>query len=120
MDQKGPRFSRLTINDEKIKEFTKLNRHKTRLAIQILSGHAALNYHLHKMKLADSPNCPNCGAEEVTVSHFLRVCPYYARKRGEVFQDYYFSATDITSQHSLTRIIKFVEDTKRLDVINSV
>ena len=44
----------------------------------------------------------------------------YARKRGEVFQDYYLSATDITSQHSLTQIIKFVEDTKRLDIINSV
>lgn len=115
---KAPRLSRLTINDDKIKEFLKLNRRKTRMAIQILSGHATLNYHLHKMKCVSSPTCPNCGDDKETVEHFIGVCPYYAQKRGEIFNEYYLTLTEITKQHSIRQILKFVEATKRLDEHN--
>ena len=88
------------------------------MAIQILSGHATLNYHLHKMKCVSSPTCPNCGDDKETVEHFIGVCPYYAQKRGEIFNEYYLTLTDITKQHSLRQILKFVEATKRLDEHN--
>ena len=77
-------LSRLILNNDKIKEFLKLNRCKTRMALQILSEHAALNYHLHKMKCTSSPDCPKCGDGKETVEHFIEDCPFYAQKRGEV------------------------------------
>ena len=110
----APRISKLTIDDNKVKEFLKLNRNDTRLAIQILSGHAALNHTLFKYKCVDSPSCPHCGEGSETVEHFIGTCPYYARQRGEHLQVYYTNLSDICSQHSLKQILKFVKKTGRL------
>ena len=86
------------------------------MAVQILSGHAATNHHLHRMKCVDSPNCPHCGDEKESVEHFIGVCPYYAQKRGEFFNDYFLTMKDVCSQNSLAQILKFVRSTKRLDI----
>ena len=55
--------------------------------------------------------------EDETVEHFMGVCPYYARLRGQIFNDYYMSMTDICESHSLKQILKFVKGSKRLDII---
>ena len=113
----APRLSRLTIDDKTVQEYLKLPRVSARQAVQILSGHAALNHHLYKLKLVNSPACTKCGDEDETVEHFMGVCPYYARLRGQIFNDYYMSMTDICESHSLKQILKFVKGSKRLDII---
>ena len=115
---KAPRHSRLTLTKNKtiINEFSKLenNRKDYRIAVQLTTGRAALNYTLHQMSLVSTKECPQCGADEETVAHFLGQCPAYSRIRGEVFGDYYMSLTDIFQTYSLKTIVKFANKTKRL------
>ena len=117
--REAPRLSRLTIDDNKVKEYQKLNRADARMAIQILSGHAALKHHLHRMKLENSPTCPKCGDEGETIEHFMGVCPYYAQLRGQVFNSYYLSISEICRHHSLKQILKFARDSKRFCTPNN-
>ena len=42
--------------------------------MQLQSGHAPLNKHLHRIGSVDSPTCPAC---EETVLHLLLLCPAY-------------------------------------------
>ena len=115
--REAPRLSRLTIDDNKVKEFQKLNRADARIAIQIV--HAALKHHLHRMKLENSPTCPKCGDEGETIEHFMGVCPYYAQLRGQVFNSYYLSISEICRHHSLKQILKFARDSKRFCTPNN-
>ena len=97
-----------------------MNRGNLRRATQFLTGHAALNYHLHKYKPEKiSATCPHCLAEEETVNHFMGKCPKWAAQRSALFNSFYLSATDIVDSFSLSTIIKFINSTKRLDT-NSV
>ena len=84
-----------------------------RAAVQLITGHAALNYHLHKMKLVDTKTCPHCEYAEETVGHFLGQCPAFARHRGECFNTYYASLSDIFEGHSILEIVKYAAKTKR-------
>ena len=47
--------------------------------IRLRIGHSSLRYHLHRLKLEDSPLC-ECLQEE-TVKHVLMICPKYFRER---------------------------------------
>ena len=58
--------------------------------------------------------CPQCETEEETVGHFLGQCPAFARARGEAFNSYYLSMTDIFEKFSLKNIITYTNRTKRL------
>ena len=89
------------------------NRVKYRAAVQLITGHAALNYHLHKMTLVDTKTCPHCEYADETVGHFLGQCPAFASQRGEVFNKYYASINDIFDDHSILEIVKYASKTKR-------
>lgn len=58
-----------------------LSRRKARLAVQLLTGHGVLNYHMYKLGLSDTPDCRKCEEEEETSLHILCQCPAYARQR---------------------------------------
>lgn len=45
--------------------------------VQLRTGHIPLNQHLAHIQRADSPACPNCGAQYQTVYHFILICPAY-------------------------------------------
>ena len=90
------------------------NRKSFRTAVQLITGHAGLNYHLHKMTLSDTKICPLCESADETVSHFLGQCPALARLRGEIFNTYYASISDIFENHSIAEIIKYAHKSKRL------
>lgn len=45
------------------------------LYMQLRSGHAPLNGHLHRIRVKDSPICEACGGAYETVKHFLLDCP---------------------------------------------
>ena len=50
---------------------------------QVLTGHSALNSHLHKIGIKTTPSC-DCGAEEETVEHFVLICPLYSSQRAVI------------------------------------
>ena len=89
------------------------NRTHYRTAVQLITGHAALNKYLHKIKKVDTDICPNCEYEEETVNHFLGQCPAFARQRGEIFESFYLSTSDIFENHSILKIVKYAAKTKR-------
>ena len=90
------------------------NRKDYRTAVQLITGHAGLNYHLYKMKLINTKTCPLCENADETVSHFLGQCPALSRLRGEIFNTYYASISDIFENYSIAKIIKYANKSKRL------
>jgi hypothetical protein len=59
----------------------KLSRETASRIAQLRMGHILLNSYLHKFKRVDKTNCPACGEDYETPSHFLLSCPVYAFKR---------------------------------------
>jgi len=98
------------------KELAMMNRRDLRVATQLLTGHAALNYHLSKLNRTVEPSCPLCGAEEETVSHFLGQCPAHGMVRVEYFNTYYTTASEIVDSNNLRQIIRYVNKTNRLEL----
>ncbi|XP_022130689.2 uncharacterized protein LOC111004132 [Pieris rapae] len=52
---------------------------------QILTGHGAFAYYLHRFKIRTSPTCA-CSDEEQTVEHVLLHCPIFASSRHDLEQ----------------------------------
>ena len=52
-----------------------LARRNASLLVQLRTGHAPLNHHLHTIGRADTQRCPGCGAAKETVLHFVLRCP---------------------------------------------
>ena len=59
----------------------KLSREAASRIAQLRLGHIPLNSYLHRFKRADKANCPACGEDFETTSHFLLDCPSYAFER---------------------------------------
>ena len=83
-------------------------------AVQLITGHTSLNYHLYKMTLVESATCPFCEDSEETVAHFLGQCPAHSLLRNTILNTFYSSLQDIFSQNTLQKIITFAELTGRL------
>ena len=60
-----------------------ITRKRLRLIRQAITGHCALNYHLHKIKRAETPTCEKCNDEDETMEHFLGKCPTFLELRME-------------------------------------
>ena len=90
------------------------NRTNYRTAVHLITGHCALNKHLHNMGKSDTGACPKCGHDEETVSHFLGQCPATAQLRGKFFRDYYLSVNDIMDHYHITSVVNYTNYTRRL------
>ena len=98
------------------KELEKLSRPDLRIATQILTGHASINYHLNKYKPhLISKTCPFCKEEDETINHYIGKCPKWFEQRGRYFNTFYASISDIQDTAKLTTIINFAKATGRLD-----
>ena len=76
----SPRAAPLARIDDSLpsKKFIQLTaplpRRHASLLIQLRTGHAPLNHHLHRITKVDSPACPKCGHPRETVAHFILDC----------------------------------------------
>ena len=118
-DSNGTKHTKLTLNTKQdhIKSLDRVmsnNRHNYSTAVRLMTGFVGLNYHLAKIKLADSEICPKCNSEPETVNHFLGQCPAYSTIRVECFGNFYSNVTDIFEQNSLLSIVNYANRTKRL------
>ena len=91
------------------------NRKDLRTAVQLISGHIGLNYHLNKMQISLSNKCQVCeDACNETVEHFLGQCPAYSQARDEFFNTFYTYDHNIFDNHKIAVIVKYANRTKRL------
>ena len=112
-------FFKIAWRDKFHKIIPRLDRADLSLTTQILTGHAGINYHLHKYKPNSIPkSCPHCLAEEETISHFLGECPKWAQQRGAYFNTFYCSVSELLDNFNLSTILSFVRSTKRLEYKN--
>ncbi|KAF8986392.1 hypothetical protein BDQ17DRAFT_1259690, partial [Cyathus striatus] len=63
-----------------------LPRKLTSLITQMITGHIALNYHLHRIGKVESPFCGKCTHQilygsYITVEHYVLRCPAYHQRR---------------------------------------
>ena len=91
------------------------NRKNLRSAVQLLSGHIGLNYHLNKMQLSLTNKCLECHeASNETVEHFLGQCPAFSQSREEFFNTFFTYDHHIFSNYKISVIVKYANRTKRL------
>jgi hypothetical protein len=62
-------------------DFPDLSRNAASTIAQLRITHAPINSYLKRCKKISSSQCPACGAENESVSHFLLSCPSYAHER---------------------------------------
>ena len=108
------------LNDVKTKALRKdLNylgkkRNKFRAATHIITGHAPLNYHLHKIGKSSTSICPSCELEDETVEHLIARCPALAQLRFNMLNHYYSDLTTIFNTNRLSTIVNFGQATGRI------
>jgi ribonuclease HI len=122
--RKSPRYSRAvkvddTMPSQKFMELTeKLSRSEASLILQLRTGHAPLNKHLHRFKRADSPMCPACGREEETVHHFVITCPARNGQRRKLERALGRGARSLpkmlTIPKMVAHLLQYVKDTGRM------
>ena len=93
----------------------KNNRKKYRLGIQLITGHIGLNYHLHKINLADTKICTNCEMETEDVEHLLGKCGKLYNLRQQYFDTHFENLETIFANNNISKIINFTIKTLRLD-----
>lgn len=61
-----------------------LERRRASVLIQLRTGHAPLNAHLHRINRSDTSLCPRCAEGNETVIHLLLHCPAHREARGNL------------------------------------
>ena len=96
-----------------------LPRRQASLLVQLRTGHAPLNKHLHRINCADSPLCPACEEGEESVFHFLMRCPAYERQRRAMQFQLQRGAHSIqnllTSPTAIKPLFQFIANTHRFE-----
>ncbi|XP_039303927.1 uncharacterized protein LOC113003211 [Solenopsis invicta] len=70
-----------TPSEGLVRDIRSLSRRDARIVVQILTGHGALNYNMHRLGRSDTAECRACREEEETSLHILCDCPAYAGLR---------------------------------------
>jgi hypothetical protein len=51
------------------------------MLFRLITGHAQLQQHLHRLQVVNTPVCEHCGDAPETVAHFILRCPHFASER---------------------------------------
>ena len=74
------KFFETTYDWVSVRDMTRA--HQTTL-FRLQTGHCRLNAHLHRLGIAETPLCSNCGVIEDVV-HFVLECPKYRKNRANL------------------------------------
>ena len=89
------------------------NGNNYRTALHLITGHCALNKHLHNMKKSDTGDCSKCGQDKESISHFLRQCPDKAQPRGKFLGDYHLSVNYVRDNYHITYTLNYTNYIRR-------
>jgi ribonuclease HI len=82
----------------KAEDLLKLSRQQLKMAVAVLTGHAAVRRHLHIMGLCyGDPTCRFCRMETETVQYIVCCCEVLARQRYNVFGKLLAEPKDIST-----------------------
>ena len=99
------------------KSIARLPRKQTSIVTQLITGHAPLNKHLHRIGKADLPVCPSCHEHEETIPHFILHCPAHQAIRRLMMDqvpDEERNLTGLLATHSNRKhLLNFVARTTR-------
>ena len=105
----------MNILSKNIMLYKHLSRYECRILSYVLTGHAPLNYFLHKFGKVDSPICDLCNLEAETAFHFLWHCPAHTIKRLHFLGDRSVTRRHLTDNVKIHQIVAFIKATKRFD-----
>lgn len=124
---RSPRYYHINRIDPNIlkRSFIKLtstfSKRLTSLYVFLRTGHAPLNFHLHRIRKSDSSSCPHCPEAEETVHHYLLTCPQYRRERHllntALGQDSSSISFLLTDPLATPHLVKFVNATGRMRAV---
>ncbi|KAF5378264.1 hypothetical protein D9615_008696 [Tricholomella constricta] len=90
------------------------------LTIQLRTGHAPLNRHLHRLQVVGDPFCPHCRQEE-TVRHLIHDCRHYGDARHDRFtaigRDSHSTEALFGTRKGIIALLQYIADTGRLTQI---
>ena len=97
----------------------KLTRRQTSILIQLRTGHVPLQAYLHRFKLSDTPECPTCGDEPETVTHYLKYCRTYERQRRRLRRtlgrEQSLGLEILGDKERIRALLEFINDTRRFE-----
>ena len=97
-------------------DLLKLSRHQLKIVVTILTGHAAVRWHLYAMGLfGGDPTCRFCRKKTETVQHIICRCEALARQRYNVFGNSPVEPKDISTA-SVRDLCLFIRDTGLLNL----
>jgi hypothetical protein len=100
-DLPGHRYGKLFIGrpcKKRADELLKLSRHQLKMVVVILTGHAAVRWHLSIMGLfKGDPTCKFCRKETEIVPHIICCCEALACPRYNVFGNPFVKPKDIST-----------------------
>ena len=97
-------------------DLLKLGRHQLKMAVAILTGHAAVRGNLRIMGLfSGDPSCRFCKMETETVQHITCCCEALASQRYNIFGKPFVEPKDISTT-SLRDLCLFIRDTGILNL----
>lgn len=87
--------------------------------MQLRTGHAPLNKHLHTIGKADTPICPACNEHRETVMHYLVDCPAYENLRIALTDALGRAARSVAvllgRAYAIEPLFKFIAGTRRFE-----
>lgn len=99
------------------KTVVKLTRGQASLLMQLRTGHAPLNAHLHRLKAVDSPVCASCENAYESVHHYLMDCPATQTYRRDLLyvlgRESRSLGTLLSHPRALKPLFKFIARTRR-------
>lgn len=96
-----------------------LRKTNTAVYIQLRTGHAPLNKHLHRIKKSATPHCLQCEDNQIeTVHHYLFDCTRYDRERHILGQKLGHNALStyhlLSNKSAQQALFGYIDSTKRL------
>jgi hypothetical protein len=97
-------------------DLLKLSRHRIKMVVAILTGHAAVRGYLYIMDLYEGdPTCRLCRKETETVQHIICCCEALAGQRYNVFGNLFVEPKDISTA-SVRELCLFIRGIGLLNV----
>lgn len=91
---------------------------------QLRTGHAQLNYHLHRITSVPEPTCPLCQEVPETVVHYMLRCPAYQTQRDSLMHTLDTRAHNIgyllTHPKAVLHTLRYIAGTRRFHLPYSV
>jgi len=125
--ERSPRYQRMNLmvpglpRASYFNSIAKLPRKHTSIITQLITGHAPLNKHLHRIGKADTATCPCCHKHEETITHFLLHCPVHQQARAlmmaEIPVDEQNLAGFLATHENRKQLLNFVSRTTRFRAV---